>query len=197
MQDFITLEKPISVIRPPFKNKDGKIVPEEILEFKDTIEVIYTDSVEHNRIIAQFKLIPAPVLLYHDEEYKALGDTWTKATLRQRLIEKVEKVGFQKFLQALYPPTLESNPNGPGSILAGMLSSMGINSTPNCSCRRRALLMNEKGPQWCKENKGQIMEWLEQEAKKRKLAYIQSAASLMLDKAIAKSERLLAKQQNE
>lgn len=200
MQDFITLEKPIQLIRPPFKDQDGKHHPQETIEISDRLEITYVDGGAQRKVItAHFKGVPSPVLLYHKEEYDNLGDTWNKQTLRTRLLEKIEKSNLElpRYLQLLFPPTLESNPNGPGTILAGMLSSMGINSTPNCSCRRRALLMNERGPQWCKENKGQILEWLEQEAKKRKLAYIQSAASLMLDKAIAKSERLLAKEQNE
>ena len=67
----------------------------------------------------------------------------------------------------MFPPTLESVPNGAGSILSGMISAMGIKSTPNCSCKRHALEMNTNGPDWCEENLGTILDWLNEEAQKR------------------------------
>ena len=53
--------------------------------------------------------------------------------------------------------------------------------------------MNKKGPQWCRDNKGEILDWLENEATKRKLAFVRSVANIMVEKAIKKSERLKAK----
>lgn len=197
MQDFIVLEQPITLKIPAFKDKTGKIIPERTTEISEKLDVFYTDLAQRKMITATFKSAPTPVILFQGENYEAVSDTWNKQMARDKLLERIGSINLQTFLQNLFPPTLESNPNGPGTILAGMLSAMGIHSTPNCTCRRRALLMNERGPQWCRENKEQIMQWLEEEAKKRKLAYIQSAASLMLDKVIAKSERLLAKEQNE
>jgi aminoglycoside N3'-acetyltransferase len=74
-----------------------------------------------------------------------------------------------------------------------MLGSLGIRSAPTCSCKRRALEMNFRGPDWCEQNIDNIVGWLEEEAKKRRLPFIKTVAKLMVQRAISKSRRLLAK----
>jgi len=87
------------------------------------------------------------------------------------------------------PQTLEDNPNGPGTILSKMLSKIGINSTPNCSCRRRAIEMNNKGPEWCEQNLDMIVGWLKEEATKRKLPFVDFAGKLLIQRAIKLSKK--------
>jgi hypothetical protein len=91
------------------------------------------------------------------------------------------------------PPalTLEDFPNGPGTILSKMLSKIGIHSTPNCSCRRRAMEMNTRGPDWCAENMDTIVGWLREESEKRKLPFVDFAGKLLIQRAIKVSRKNL------
>ncbi len=89
------------------------------------------------------------------------------------------------------PATLEDFPNGPGTILSKMLSKIGIKSTPNCSCRRRAMEMNNKGPDWCAENIDTIVGWLREESEKRKLPFVDFAGKLLIQRAIKISRKNL------
>lgn len=89
------------------------------------------------------------------------------------------------------PQTLEDSPNGPGTILSKMLSKIGIKSTPNCSCRRRAVEMNNRGPDWCAENIDTIVGWLREEAEKRKLPFVDLAGKLLIQRAIKVSRKAL------
>lgn len=78
---------------------------------------------------------------------------------------------------------------GVGSELKKMLSMIGITSTPNCSCNAKAKHMNDKGIDWCKDNKDLIVDWLEEEAKKRKLPFVRFAARKLINFAIYRTEK--------
>lgn len=78
---------------------------------------------------------------------------------------------------------------GVGSELKKLLSYININSSPNCACNARASTMDEKGIQWCKDNKDTIIDWLEEEAKKRRLPFIRYGAKKILDLAIYRAEK--------
>jgi hypothetical protein len=79
-------------------------------------------------------------------------------------------------------------------MLSKMLSKIGINSTPNCSCRRRAIEMNNKGPDWCEQNTDMIVGWLREEAQKRKLPFVDFAGKLLIQRAIKMSRKALSQQ---
>jgi hypothetical protein len=89
------------------------------------------------------------------------------------------------------PQTLEDFPNGPGTILSKMLAKIGIKSTPNCSCRRRAMEMNNRGPDWCAENIDMITGWLREESEKRKLPFVDFAGRLLIQRAIKVSRKAM------
>lgn len=89
------------------------------------------------------------------------------------------------------PQTLEDFPNGPGTVLSKMLSKIGINSTPNCSCRRRAMEMNTRGPDWCAENIDMVVGWLREESEKRKLPFVDFAGRLLIQRAIKVSRKAM------
>jgi hypothetical protein len=72
-----------------------------------------------------------------------------------------------------------------------MLSKIGIKSTPNCSCRRRAMEMNTRGPDWCAENIDMIVGWLREESEKRKLPFVDFAGRLLIQRAIKLSRKAL------
>lgn len=59
---------------------------------------------------------------------------------------------------------------GPGTFLRRALGSIGIQPRgEKCKCNERAGLMDERGPDWCEANVEEIIDWLEEEAKKRPL----------------------------
>ena len=55
--------------------------------------------------------------------------------------------------------------------------------------------MNTEGPDWCEENMGTILSWLEEEAGKRNLPFVRTVAKMMVQRAVSKSRRLKAKKQ--
>jgi hypothetical protein len=89
------------------------------------------------------------------------------------------------------PQTLEDFPNGPGTILSKMLSKIGINSTPNCSCRRRAMEMNSRGPEWCAANIDTIVGWLREESERRKLPFVDFAGKILIQRAVKMSRKAM------
>jgi hypothetical protein len=89
------------------------------------------------------------------------------------------------------PQTLEDFPNGPGTLLSKMLSKIGINSTPNCSCRRRAMEMNTRGPDWCADNIDTVVGWLREESERRKLPFVDFAGKLLIQRAIKMSRKAM------
>lgn len=79
--------------------------------------------------------------------------------------------------------------DGPGTELKKLLSYFNIKSSENCSCAKKAKIMNREGTDWCRNNKSIIISWLEQEANKRKLPFFKIAASKLIDLAISRAER--------
>ena len=188
------LDKPVTIHPMPYTDHNtNKIVtpPPMVL---DELRVTYYDQPHLKIIGAQIEKIPNQLTLYFGPAYDELGDNRTLSVYTARLKEMMGD-NPESFLQSLFPATLESDPDGPGSILSGMISAMGIKSTPNCSCRRHAIEMNTNGPDWCEENLGTILSWLEEEAKKRKLPFIRTAAKLIVQRSIAKSRRLKEKKE--
>ncbi len=191
--DVIVLNKPITLQRPAWKDRDQIVHPEETIVKEKQMKIQFVQDKDKMTLFAKFEDVPTPILLGKGEDIRALGETWTAQQARDLLFKQIGDRDLQEFLQMGFPETPESDPDGVGAILSGMLSQIGINSSPNCSCRKRAVIMNKKGPQWCRDNKGEILDWLENEATKRKLAFVRSVANIMVEKAIKKSERLKAK----
>jgi hypothetical protein len=91
-----------------------------------------------------------------------------------------------------YHALKEKYQSGPGAELKRLLKSLGIEASPNCSCNKRAKLMDEneaKAPGWCEENIETISGWLAEESKKRGLPYIASAGKLLIRMAIRRAKR--------
>ena len=78
---------------------------------------------------------------------------------------------------------------GAGTELKKLLSFIGINSVPNCSCNARARVMNENGIQWCKDNKEEILSWMKEESDKRGLPFLKFGAKRILNYAIHRAEK--------
>lgn len=175
---MISLDKPIE-LKLPNKN----IVLSEL-------ETIFHDDEKNKAVYATINQIPGVVFLWRDSDYINKG-SWTKEEAKTKLMEILgEDIAIK--LRGMFPKTLEDNPYGPGTMLSQMLSTIGITSSPTCKCKQRAIEMNEKGNDWCEQNVDTIMEWMKEESVKRGIPFIQTAAKLMVSRAIAKSRKLLA-----
>lgn len=85
-------------------------------------------------------------------------------------------------------------PSGPGTELKKLLMLIGIKATPNCTCNQRAKAMDERGCDWCEENIETICDWLKEEADKRGLLFLRSAAKLMVRRAIHNARAVASKE---
>ena len=60
--------------------------------------------------------------------------------------------------------TIVSNPRGVGTLLKGGLSALGIRPSAKCRCEEHARMMDRRGVEWCRENRGKIVRWMQEEA---------------------------------
>jgi hypothetical protein len=120
-----------------------------------------------------------PVLECSSNSFYAMANNEAK-------IKNSPKINFSK----KKPQTLEEqDPDGPGTKLSQMLEKIGIKSSPTCSCKARARLMNEKGYEWCEQNVDTIVGWLREEATKRKLPFVNIAGKILIKRAISLSKK--------
>jgi hypothetical protein len=187
------LNSTIIINPPPVLDYNNKLLNPPPLVMSE-LNVVYHDHPTTKIVTATIQNIPGQVILLKDEEYEEAGD-YTQSFIEGKLREQLGTDPAQK-LRSMFPKTLEEHPNGAGTILSGMISSLGIKSTPNCSCRQHAIEMNEKGPDWCEQNLGQILGWLKEESNKRSMPFIETIAKIMVMKAIKKSRRLLEKEKS-
>lgn len=183
------LDNEIIIYPPAVSDNTGKIInpPPLVLSFLD---VTYHDNPINRNLFATVRNFPNSIVLVSGDEYTQFGD-YTHSQLENKLKQALGE-DPARTLRNLFPKTLEEFPNGPGTILSGMISALGIKSTPTCSCRRHAIEMNERGPDWCEANIDTILSWLKTESENRKLPFVEAIARMMVKRAIAKSRRLLA-----
>lgn len=85
--------------------------------------------------------------------------------------------------------------DGPGTELKRLLGMIGVieiysdESETGCKCNQRAREMNRRGVAWCEANPETILEWLREEAERRKLVFIPLAAGLVVKLAIRRARR--------
>lgn len=187
---MIKLETPITLNPPPYTDSStNKVVTPEPVVLNE-LRVSYTDTPHEKTVVARIDNTPGYFVLFGGQQYDIMGD-WTQAqaeaALRSQLGEDI-----QATLQGMYPRTLEQDPNGPGTILTNMIKTLGISSSSTCSCRRHALEMNDKGPDWCEQNLDTILSWLRDEAKKRGLPFVDMVGKAMIQRAINRSRKLKA-----
>lgn len=181
------LDHPIIINPPPYTDHENKLVNPPAL-FIDFLDITYHDNPTSKSVSATIKNIPGSFLLAYGIDYEKLGDA-KRSTLEKLLYDQIkDDMAFK--LRKKFPRTLEEDPSGPGTILTNMISSLGIKSTANCSCRQHAIEMNERGVDWCEENLPVILSWLKEESEKRHLPFIESIASMIVKRAIKTSRRL-------
>ena len=188
------IDIPVELTRYRLVNQQtGEEVPEMQIK-EDHIDLSFIPDDQRQVLFVQFNNIPIPPTpLFILDEYKKYKEAEDQQEFIENRILKLFRDKPEKFLQQLVPRTLDSDPDGPGTILSNMLSAMGIKSKPNCSCKKRAIHMNKMGNEWCEQNIATILEWLKEEANKRHLPFVRTVAKMMVNKAIKKSKRLLAK----
>jgi len=185
------LQETITVYPPPYTNNKGDLINPEPLVMNE-LEITYSDNPIKRFVEARINRVPMPFLLFNGDEYTKIGD-WTQAQAEAKVLEFLGTDPAKK-IRSLFPKTIEEDPNGPGTVLAKMIKSIGIVINDSCSCRRHALEMNEKGNDWCESNIDTIVGWLRQEAKNRNLPFIDAIGKLMVSRSIKKSRKLLANQ---
>lgn len=88
----------------------------------------------------------------------------------------------------------EGKPCGPGSELRDILKSLGIESTPTCSCNAFAAKMDAIGPDGCEAIMDEILDWLSDQAKARGLEkfFFRPAVKIAVKQAIKRARKKLA-----
>lgn len=85
--------------------------------------------------------------------------------------------------------------HGPGTELKALLKDwLGIEATSNCSCNARARQMDEWGPDECERRIPEIVGWLEEQARARKLPFVRFAAEQAIKLAIRRARKAAARQ---
>jgi hypothetical protein len=121
------------------------------------------------------------------------GDQWT-VDVDHPAYPRAAK---EKPTQADSPEPTAAAPNGgPGTELKGLLKTwLGITAAPNCSCNAHARQMDEWGPDVCEQRIDEIVGWLEQQARARKLPFVRFAAEQAVKLAIRRARKSATKGQ--
>lgn len=86
---------------------------------------------------------------------------------------------------------------GPGTELKRILHDwFRIEASANCSCNSKARRMDAeeaRNPGWCEEHIDEIVGWLRDEAKRRKLPFFDVAGRILVRRAIHNAKRAAAK----
>jgi hypothetical protein len=82
---------------------------------------------------------------------------------------------------------------GVGGELKALLRKFRIVDSAGCACEEKARMMDENGPDWCEENLEVIVEWLHQEAKRRRLKvpFARTGARVLVRYAISRARKKL------
>lgn len=182
------LNEQVTINPPPHTDQNGQVVNPPSMVFS-VLDVTYYINPINKAASAMIRNIPQPVPLLHGADFDNAGDI-SVSFLENKLRSYLGDNPAGK-LRSLFPRTMEEDPNGPGTILSNMISTMGIKSTPNCSCRRHAIEMNVRGPDWCEANMDTILSWLKEESAKRNLPFVEMVARMIVQRAIKTSRRLL------
>jgi len=78
---------------------------------------------------------------------------------------------------------------GAGTELKRLLARIGIHSTPECLCDQRAMIMDEEGPDWCRQNMGIIVGWMREEAESRRMPFNDVMAKMLIMRAICNARK--------
>jgi hypothetical protein len=80
-------------------------------------------------------------------------------------------------------------PSGPGTELKKLLATIGIHASPTCSCNKMAKKMDEWGPVESLNHIEEIVDVMEETARKRKLPFVRTAGKTLVRIACWKAKR--------
>jgi hypothetical protein len=184
------LNKPITLYPYPYRNDTGHLIVPDPITLTE-LDVSYIIRKKQNMAYAQISHIPGVINLTSEQNQQDIS--WYTVEDFENILSNQLGDEPEKYLQTFFPITVDSDPDGPGTVLSNMLSYIGINSSANCSCKRHAIEMNQRGNQWCEDNIDIILGWLKEESIKRKLPFIETVARLIVSRAIATSKKMKAK----
>lgn len=78
---------------------------------------------------------------------------------------------------------------GVGIELKRLLRKIGIVPKTGCKCKDHAKQMDDLGIEWCLQNVETIADWMEEEAKRRKMPFLRVGAKVLVKKAIRNAKR--------
>jgi len=87
------------------------------------------------------------------------------------------------------PVTAKAIPSGPGTELKKLLATIGIHATPTCKCNKMAAKMDAWGWEESLKHIDEIVDVMEQTAKKRKLPFVRTAGRTLVRIACWKAKR--------
>lgn len=93
-------------------------------------------------------------------------------------------------LYAKYSPGYLDPGLGPGTELKKLLAMAGIKAEVDCPCNKHARIMNIWGPDECERRIDEIVGWLQEEAARRNLPFLNVAGRVLVHRAIANARRL-------
>lgn len=118
---------------------------------------------------------------------------WLLEEVRECIVDEQDDVVRVDTNHPAYPakarPVDPTAIGRPGTILKHWLTAVRFKVTPNCRCNDRANIMDARGCDWCATNVPTIVEWLREEAAKRRLPFVGWAATLLVRRAIAVARR--------
>ena len=78
---------------------------------------------------------------------------------------------------------------GVGTELHKLLARFGFHMKKGCGCKARMVQMNKWGCGGCEENMETILEWLKEEAAKRRVPFVKPFGRLLVTRAIANARK--------
>lgn len=80
---------------------------------------------------------------------------------------------------------------GPGTELTKIIAWMGLTPAPGCACKKRARYMDKMGCDWCEQNMGQIVGWLQEEHARTKsiIPFVSFAAEKLVRLAVRRARQ--------
>lgn len=95
--------------------------------------------------------------------------------------------------RAVSRATVAPPASGPGTELKAILKDwLGVTATPTCPCNAHAIQMDMWGPDECERRIEEIVDWLGEEAGRRKVPFVRFAAKKMVLLAISRARKAAA-----
>ena len=82
---------------------------------------------------------------------------------------------------------------GVGSELKAILEALWITPASGCQCQANALTMDQKGPEWVRNNTETVLGWLRSAARKRGLPFFDAIGLVLIKQSLAAYEAKMSR----